>query len=497
MASSSAQGYVVLISRDEILAVADETGLTPQVVEKDHVLGWLLAGIDANASLSTCWVFKGGTCLKKCYFETYRFSEDLDFTLRDESHLADDFLRGQFAQIAEWLYENAGIEIPVDRLLFDVYENRSGRLACEGRIYYRGHFTRGKHNLPKIKLDLTADELLALPPERRPVLHPYSDLPTDGIRVGCYAYAEVFGEKVRALGERGRPRDLYDVINLYRNEVGISPVVIRDVLEQKCNYKGIAIPRFEDMEAYRPTLLTQWEPMLGHQLPSLPSIDTYWDALPAFFEWLEGETDTDLPALGAVTSDGVAVRPRYGQLGLRTTSGQSLEIIRFAAGNRLCVSLDYTSNDGRRATRVIEPYSLRRAQNGNVLLYAVRADDGQIRAYKISQINSASITDRVFRPRYAVELGPEQVLTEQPGDDSGAGKLGPLSNGRPATSRPSRGTTRRRGHTGSNGPTYVFRCAMCGKRFSRKKMSSSLNAHKSKDGWPCPGRTAIYETTKY
>ena len=26
-------------------------------------------------------VFKGGTCLKKCFFETYRFSEDLDFTV--------------------------------------------------------------------------------------------------------------------------------------------------------------------------------------------------------------------------------------------------------------------------------------------------------------------------------------------------------------------------------------------------------------------------------
>jgi hypothetical protein len=31
--------------------------------------------------LSNQWVFKGGTCLKKCYIETYRFSEDLDFTV--------------------------------------------------------------------------------------------------------------------------------------------------------------------------------------------------------------------------------------------------------------------------------------------------------------------------------------------------------------------------------------------------------------------------------
>jgi predicted nucleotidyltransferase component of viral defense system len=52
------------------------------VVEKDYVLGWILAGMYGHEELAESWVFKGGTCLKKCYFETYRFSEDLDFTLR-------------------------------------------------------------------------------------------------------------------------------------------------------------------------------------------------------------------------------------------------------------------------------------------------------------------------------------------------------------------------------------------------------------------------------
>ena len=72
-----------MIDRSEILALAGETGLTPQVVEKDYVLGWLLSGIAENAELANTWVFKGGTCLRKCYYETYRFSEDLDFTVVD------------------------------------------------------------------------------------------------------------------------------------------------------------------------------------------------------------------------------------------------------------------------------------------------------------------------------------------------------------------------------------------------------------------------------
>ncbi len=87
-----------MISKGELMAVAGETGLRPGVVEKDYVLGWLLAAINANAALASSWVFKGGTCLKKCYFETYRFSEDLDFTLTDEAHLDEARDKARFLQ---------------------------------------------------------------------------------------------------------------------------------------------------------------------------------------------------------------------------------------------------------------------------------------------------------------------------------------------------------------------------------------------------------------
>ena len=395
-----------MIGKDEIIAVADETGLTPRIVEKDYVLGWLLGAVNANSALSQSWVFKGGTCLKKCYFETYRFSEDLDFTLQDEQHINEKFLKAQFTTISEWLYEASGIEIPTDKFIFDIYENPRGHQSCQGRVYYKSYFSSGKHSLPKIKFDLSADEVLVMPPSRQEVFHNYSDAPQEGIYIDSYTYPEVFGEKVRALGERGRPRDLYDVINLFRNDHLPAPAVIQDVLTQKCNYKGIDVPVLENMKAYQDDMLRNWEPMLAHQLPSLPSLEIYWDALPEFFEWLEGKGAIERPALAAVSQAGQLYRPSYGHLGLRTLSGSSLEIIRFAAGNRLCVDLDYTDNTGRRSNRVIEPYSLRQAQNGNILLYAVRVEDSRIRAYKINQINDASITNRVFVPMYQVELSP-------------------------------------------------------------------------------------------
>ena len=395
-----------MISKDEILSVADETGLTPAVVEKDYVLGWLLAAIHQNTAFSDSWVFKGGTCLKKCYFETYRFSEDLDFTLKDENYLNEELLTEQFSEIAEWLYEACGIELPQDRFKFDIYENPRGKKSCQGRIYYGSYFASGKKTMPKIKLDLTADEVLVMPPSRQPVIHSYSDVPGEGIHVNCYSYPEVFGEKLRALGERGRPRDLYDVINLYRNDQLPAPAIINDVLVQKCAYKGIEKPNLADMDKYREALQQNWEPMLAHQLPALPAFELYWDALPEFFEWL-ASTDTERRSvLGTVSREGNIYRPAYGQLNLRARSGRSLEIIRFAAGNRLCVNLDYTENNGNRRTRVIEPYSLRQAQSGNILLYAVRVDNGQIRAYKINQINDASVVNHTFIPRYQIELSP-------------------------------------------------------------------------------------------
>lgn len=482
-----------MISKEEILSVADETGLTPSVVEKDYVLGWMLAAIHQNAAFSDSWVFKGGTCLKKCYFETYRFSEDLDFTLKDEDHIDKNFLAEQFSVIAEWLYETCGIELPQDRFKFDIYENPRGKKSCQGRIYYRSHFASGKKAMPKIKLDLTADEVLVMPLSRQPVIHTYSDRPNDGIHVNCYSYPEVFGEKVRALGERGRPRDLYDVINLYRNDQLPAPAVINDVLAQKCAYKVIDIPKLADMDNYREALIQNWEPMLAHQLPALPAFDIYWDALPEFFEWLERPETERRAVLGAVSREGNIYRPAYGQLNLRALSGRSLEIIRFAAGNRLCVNLDYTDNNGNRRTRVIEPYSLRQAQNGNILLYAVRADNGQIRAYKINQINDASVVNQSFTPRYQIELSPS--LNIPPAQISRGSRASPdMLKVSPTRSSPVRG---RKSSLSTSGPTYVYRCPVCQKTFKRKKQNSRLNPHKSKDGYPCSGRTGYFEKTVY
>jgi predicted nucleotidyltransferase component of viral defense system len=446
------------------------------VVEKDYVLGWILAGINAHEELAESWVFKGGTCLKKCYFETYRFSEDLDFTLREERQLDEEFLRPVFEEVVGWATEQSGLNISIDQIEFDIHENPRGRLSCQGKIAYRGPVSPTSGGWPKIKLDLTADERLVLPSVRRDVFHPYTDLPDEGIAANCYAYEEAFGEKLRALGERTRPRDLYDVVNLYRHtDSRPTASVLRDVLRQKCEYKAIAEPTFEALTPHRPALEVMWSDMLAHQLPFLPPLQDFWDALPEIFDWLTSAAEVSERPVIQHGAGEIAIQARVLPQGVSIASRSTLELIRFAAANHLCVDLTY---DG--SVRRIEPYSLRQTLEGKLVLHAIRSDSGQHRSYRVDRMVRAVATAQVFKPRYAIEL----IST------------GPLAAS-PSLARPRATGARRAVRAKRQGPTYTYRCTVCRKTFTKKTMGGSLNAHKNPKGYACPGRVGVYVRTNY
>lgn len=471
-----------VIDKREILDLAAQTSLTPHVIEKDYVLGWMLAGIYAHEELAERWIFKGGTCLKKCFFETYRFSEDLDFTLRDESQLDEEFLKRVFAEVGTWVYEETGIEVPADQQEFDIYRNPRGNLSCQGKISYKGPVSPTRP-LPRIKLDLTADERVVLPPETVEIFHPYSDGPEDGIEVLAYDYVEAFAEKFRALAERTRPRDLYDVVNLYRNaDARPERVQFVEVLRQKCEFKGIALPQLVDIEGHRADVEGGWIGMLNHQLPALLPLVSFWDALPEIFQWLHGQVEAPVLQAMAMAASAPLIQERI--ISFPTGShGQSfIETIRFAGANRLVVEIDYRDQKGNRSTRPIEAYSLRRSKAGDVLLMAVRADDGQPRSYLMNSILSVTPTQRTFAPRYPIELTP-------------TGFQSIPQTSRTADIQTVRTSRRRRAST--SGPTYVFRCTVCGKLFERKTHDSTMRPHKNRTGYQCYGTYGTYVRTKY
>jgi predicted nucleotidyltransferase component of viral defense system len=383
-----------------------EWGLREDVVEKDYVIGWLLWGIGSNPALSTSWAFKGGTCLKKCYLETYRFSEDLDFTVLPGGLIKQDEVLSTLKDIFTRIYDQIGIDFREREPRIRLRPNGN---STEGRVYYRG--PRNTPDLASIKLDLTTAEQVTRPTVLRKISHPYPEELPFPATVRCYSFEELFAEKIRAMGERCRPRDLYDIINLYRrSDFRPHSELIRTVYSEKCKSRGVELFNFESISAspYRSEIETEWANMLGHQLPVLPPFNDFWGELLQLFSWLEGKLAPEEPpviSLGQNEEAGWTPPPTIWLWG----HGVPFEPVRFAAANHLCVELGY---HGTR--RTVEPYSLRRTKDGHLLFYAVKVQTNELRSYRVDHIESINVTNQPFKPRFAIEFTSIGTITAPP-----------------------------------------------------------------------------------
>lgn len=389
-----------MIPHAEILALRDEWGLRDDVVEKDYALGWLLGAIASQPELVTRWVFKGGTCLRKCFYETYRFSEDLDFTVVDGGPETAHELMPVMERVAAWLRDRTGMELEVNPAMFRSGRNRRGRPTLTIRVGYRG--PRNPPNLPKVKIDLTSDEVLAGPTDTRSILHPYSDGEDLAVDVTTYGIVELLAEKIRALVERCRPRDLYDVINVYRHpELIDAPAAVREALRVKCEHAGVPVPDAAAIHGspFRDELEQEWANMLAHQLPHLPAIAEYWTAVEAMFDWLNGAPRQVLHRIQPRERvDATWAPPRS-----MASWGGRVDLIRYAGSNRLKVDVDYRAEHGRHGWRRVEPYALRRTQDGHVIVVVIN-DRGQTRSYRTDRMAAVRVSDEPFIPKYLVEF---------------------------------------------------------------------------------------------
>ena len=76
-------------------------------------------------------------------------------------------------------------------------------------------------------------------------------------------------EKIRALFERTRPRDLYDIWYLKRK---INIPSIKDLIYKKCEFKKVNID-ISDLEDRREDFKNAWENSLRHQLKYVPDFE--------------------------------------------------------------------------------------------------------------------------------------------------------------------------------------------------------------------------------
>ncbi len=396
-----------MITRAELSAVGEFHQLPITTVQKDYVLGWILSSIAAHPTASE-WSFKGGTCLKKCYFDTYRFSEDLDFTLPAAHAVSVAYLERHLETLLKWVENRCGLVFPRRDWKIEEYLNPRGKAAYMVKVSYAGPHPQPERSLQRIKFDLTQDELLVDMPDLRLLHHGYSDAQNPSPRIRCYSINEILAEKTRALTQRkGRARDVYDLVNISRNfRDQADPDRARYIVKEKFNFKELPAPTVDGVLASVDDgqLRAAWQDQLAHQIHQLPSVDSFLADLPdALAWWLEPNKAQPKPAVIPSAEGRMIERTMYATSPWRQ-GPSSLERIRHAARSRQAAIVVYHG-----AKRLVEPYSLRYPATGNEILHVweITKDGrpvGAPRSYKVDEIESATISNTEFRPRYSIEL---------------------------------------------------------------------------------------------
>lgn len=205
--------------------------------------------------------FKGGTVLKKIYIEDYRYSEDLDFTLLQET-LSNEELLGDFEKIFEFIKEETNISLQQ----IEDTEHESGSINFY--IGYAGPLG-GTNKL--VKIDITRKEKLEFEPVMKPAFFHYSDLAA--LQVLSYTLEEVLIQKMCALMGRTQPRDLYDLWYLLEYE----KMDIKQSwpeFERKAKNKGHTPKSFRvKVESKLNDFKGRWQGSLASQIKDLPDFD--------------------------------------------------------------------------------------------------------------------------------------------------------------------------------------------------------------------------------
>lgn len=161
------------------------------IIEKDYALSYLLSGIFKVPQLMDILVLKGGTALKKAYFQDYRFSEDLDFSTRSERNDLEisEGIAKAIKNMEHDLQERGPFNIQSEPLI--LREPHPGKqLAYIIKVQFPYH----REPMCRLKVEITVDEPVMLAVETRPILHPY-DEPFEA-RIRVYQLAEIGCRKV-------------------------------------------------------------------------------------------------------------------------------------------------------------------------------------------------------------------------------------------------------------------------------------------------------------
>lgn len=203
-----------LLMDEKILRrLADKQQIPLGTLEKDYALTNLLSIIARFPKLNSM-VFKGGTAIKKIYFERFRFSEDLDFTCSED-------ISTEFMNFVE--KEMKSLDVKFTEIV-DI--ERKGE-----SFKFKVRYSQFNGNPTSVRVDLSLRDDVLMDHPTKPVLHFYDTL-TSKFEIPTMSLEEIMTEKIRAIIYTKHPRHLHDVWYLNEQSVNLNPDVVRTKIKR-------------------------------------------------------------------------------------------------------------------------------------------------------------------------------------------------------------------------------------------------------------------------
>jgi len=259
-----------MITKQELQRIASKKRMKDLAfMEKDYALTWVLKAIYTNQLLSEAMVFKGGTCISKIYAENYRLSEDLDFSIYKNKQLSLETLISELKKSFEQIKKEGSPELSVKN-----YEQQSNQGYMSVKIRYIGPLAHPG----EIKLDVSLKEHVIYASEHLSLKdQTYKEI--SNFKIHCYSIYEVVAEKTRAILQRGKTRDYYDVWMLmtnreFKRKILMETPKIMRLVSEKCERNNIPFePELMFDESRLNEARNYWSDSLGRMVPELPKFE--------------------------------------------------------------------------------------------------------------------------------------------------------------------------------------------------------------------------------
>jgi len=246
-----------MISYFQIQRLASQKEVSEDIIEKDYFIELILYYLSDDDFFNERVVFRGDTALKKIYFSDYRYSEDLDFLIKDKEKLSDYSQR----------FDKILIKISSD---FPFKPTKTSRLNNDRlQIFISYDIVSDIKLIKELKLDILKD--IFIPSfKKEKIIFTYSDFKEKNCKLNTYTLESVAADKIsRILDVDKEARDIYDL--WYLLNLGLDISKIKGVLKKRFGY-----------ELYSPNLLNEinsesykklWKIRLDRQVKSLPQYE--------------------------------------------------------------------------------------------------------------------------------------------------------------------------------------------------------------------------------